>query len=59
MPEPGWKNVALPEKVWERIEAYLARTEGYRSVAEFVRVAVLEKLQDLEHLHGQPAEVSS
>ncbi len=43
----GWRTVSLPEPLLEDVER-VVRSGKYRSLSEFVRDAVREKLKELQ-----------
>jgi metal-responsive CopG/Arc/MetJ family transcriptional regulator len=48
MPTPGWKSVAISEKLYKKvIEIVSDKTLGYKSISDFVADAVRRRLEEL------------
>lgn len=45
MPRGGFASFAIPEPVADQIRARVGRDKAYRSVSEYVKAAVLAKIE--------------
>jgi len=52
MTREGYKNIAIPTKVFEVIEKYIQENEafGYRTVTEFIMECVRKELKEMRRL---------
>lgn len=52
MPAPGYKNIGIPQELYDRIKKYLDKHPelGYRSVPDLLISATREKMERLERL---------